>query len=472
MSLPGLQLNAALRHTLIYAAALGLSKAFSLLMVPVATRFLSPADYGILDILQTLADLLGIVIGMGMTEVLFRFAGSQTSDEDRRALAANVMGLAITVALIALVITQIYAAEIAALLPGDVSVADCRVLLITLALTNLILVPLGWMRLQGQAWLYMAGTAGRIGFQALLGIGFLFMGFGVSAVLWAGLIASVIGAFYLLRRQYQETGIRFEPVRFRRFSLYGGPLVCVGIAGFVLGSFDRWILAHEVGTAEMALYALALKFGLITAVLIEPYDLWWHARRFTVLNEEDGARRCARQAEFGIVIAMLAALAVTAIAPLLLTWLTPVAYHPAIQYVPWLAGLAALHNITAQFSLGAMSQQNTRWPAAIDVTAAVIAFICYLWWIPLWQCWGAIAATAVALVIRCLLMIGCSQRILWLPFRMSRLTLMATLAVLLLATMPLEPSLASLLDATARVLLAAAAALLAGMVPGFRGLLR
>ena len=52
------------QHSLIYALALGLSKAFALIMVPIATHFLTPADYGRLDVLQTLADLLSIVIGM------------------------------------------------------------------------------------------------------------------------------------------------------------------------------------------------------------------------------------------------------------------------------------------------------------------------------------------------------------------------------------------------------------------------
>ncbi|MCV6589538.1 MAG: oligosaccharide flippase family protein [Marinobacterium sp.] len=436
MQLAFSRLPAALQQTLIYALALALSKAFSLLMVPVATHYLTPADYGRLDILQTLADLLGIVIGMGLTEVMFRFAGAQQQPAERQHIAANVLGLALILALIALVVTQLLAGQISHWLPGDITELECRVLLASLALSNLILVPLAWLQMQGKALHYLLGTAGRTGLQVGLGVLLLMVGFGVSAVLMAGLIAAAVGALWLLQQQWRDTGIRFDWLQFKAFSGYGGPLIFAGMAGFVLGSFDRWILAEHIGTAQMALYALAAKLGLVTAVLIQPFDLWWHARRFTLLEQPQGPVRCARRSEIGLVIALLSALVVAALGPWLIFWLTPAAYHGAMQFVPWLTGLAALHNINNTLGLGAMSQQHTRWPALIDMVAAVIALAGYLWLIPHYGSWGAITATALALSLRALATLYISQWIRPLPWRLRRITLLLGLTTAALALMP------------------------------------
>ena len=144
----------ALRQSLIYGLALAAIKGVSILMVPVFTYFLEPADYGRLDILQTLADLLSIVIGVGLADTLFRFAGSAETEAERRASAANLFGFSIIIGVIALIATQISAPTVAALLPGDVSVVQTRLILGTLAMSGISLFLLSWLRLQEKAALY------------------------------------------------------------------------------------------------------------------------------------------------------------------------------------------------------------------------------------------------------------------------------------------------------------------------------
>lgn len=429
----------AIRQSLIYASALACSKALALIMVPVATHFLTPEDYGRLDVLQTLADLLSIVIGMGLAETLFRFAGSADNDYERSKASANIFGLALCLGLLSLIIGQLLATHISNWLPGNVSEIETRLILASLAMVGTILVPLSWLRMKGNAWAYFVGTAGRVALQVAVAVPLLFMGFGVVGVLTATLASSIILSFWLIRAQWLDTGIKFEFSRFKAYSAYGGPLIFVGISGFILGSFDRWILADAVGTAEMAQYALAAKFGLITAVLIQPFDLWWHPRRFSCLKEANGPERCARIATYGVALAIFSALIIAAIGPTLVRWLTPEAYHQSIQYIPWLAALAAIHNANSTLGFGAMSKETTVKPAIIDGLAAGIALIGYFILIPIFHAWGAIFATAIALSLRMIATYRVSQQALLIPYRIRRIILMATSGFICLTLMPSEP---------------------------------
>jgi len=243
---------------------------------------------------------------------------------------------------------------------------------------------------------------------------------------------------YLSWKQYKDTGIRFDFARFRAYSAYGGPLVFVGMAGFVLGSFDRWILADVAGTTEVAQYALATKFGLITAVLIQPFDLWWHSKRFSCLQEKNGRQRCADYACAGITIALFSSLVVTATGPTIVRLLTPETYYHSIAFIPWLTLLAALHNATANMAFGALNKEHTLGPAMIDGSAAAIALLAYLMLIPSYHAWGAITATSIALSYRFIVTYKVSQQALLLPYPLAKLAIVAVLAVVILIVMPID----------------------------------
>jgi O-antigen/teichoic acid export membrane protein len=456
----------ALQQSLVYASALAISKGLALIMVPVATHYLTPTDYGRLDILQTLADLLSIVIGMGLAETLFRFAGSETDEKERKLVCANIFSMTLLLGVFALFLGQIFAVHITSWLPGDIATSETRLILASLSLVGTIIVPLAWLRMQNNAWLYLLGSAGRVMLQVAIAIPLLILGFGVFGVLCAALTSAIALCVYLSWKQYKDTGIRFDFARFRAYSCYGGPLVFVGMAGFVLGSFDRWILADIVGTADMAQYALATKFGLITAVLIQPFDLWWHARRFSCLKEENGHQRCADYACAGIIIALFSCLIIAAIGPSLVRLLTPQTYHASIQFIPWLALLAAVHNATATIAFGAMSKEHTLAPAIIDGSAAAIALLGYFILIPHYFAWGAITATSIALSYRFIVTYNVSQRALLLPYPIINLIIVSILALGILMLMPDEKlSLIGLTTRLGLIMLFLIIATLLGLLP-------
>jgi len=368
--------------------------------------------------------------------------------------------------ILTLVITQACAPFIASALPGNISLLEARLILVSLALCSVILVPLAWLRLEEKAGLYFLGSAGMVLLQVSIAIPLLMLGLGVNGVLIGTLISTLTLSSVLIYLQYKDTGIAFNFARFKSYSCYGGPLIFVGIAGFILGSFDRWILADEVGTAAMAQYALAAKFGLMTAVLIQPFDLWWHARRFSCFEEANGAVNCARYASLGIVIALFSCLIISILGPTLVRILTPESYHGAIQYIPWLALLAAIHNATSTLAFGAMSASHTIKPALIDCSAAAIALVAYLLLIPIYHAWGAIAATYIALLSRIIVMYWVSQKERFLPFPLVKLISLSLFSLCLLVLMPsTELSLAVFLQSMILLLSFLASTVFLGFIP-------
>jgi hypothetical protein len=144
------------KEQLIYSAGIVLTKIVAVIMLPVFTYYLTPADYARLDIIQTLANLVCLVIAFGLSDSLFRFAGETSKQEARSHTAANIFALAIIALFFGGLCTQLLAPLFSRLLPGEISLFQTRTILASLAVTACITVPLAWLRMQGKAGLFFS----------------------------------------------------------------------------------------------------------------------------------------------------------------------------------------------------------------------------------------------------------------------------------------------------------------------------
>lgn len=431
-----------LGQSLVYAAGLVLSKGLSLVMVPVVTGYLSVADYGRLEVLVTLADLGGIVLGLGLADTLFRFAGAATTPDARCRAAAETLGLAVWVALIGGLGAQLAAPLVLRVLPGSTDESALRLLLVTLTLTATVQVPLAWLRLSERAVPFLLFTLGKVLLQAALVWMALAGGYGVTGVIAAGTVAEVLLSAGLLTDQIRKTGIRFRPAAADRFLAYGLPLVVSGIAGFALGSLDRWMLAASVGEAEMARYALAARFGLATALALQPFEMWWYARRIRVLGDPGGLDQSARMAGCGIALAVLAAVCAGLAGPAAIRLLTPVPYHEAGALVPWLALIAALRAVAVMVSVGCYIRTTGMVPMAINLAAAGVVLCLYAGLVPSFGVAGAVGSLIAAQTLRIALFGAIGHARAPIPYPVGRLVLFAGLGLALFGIA--SPVLASL----------------------------
>ena len=61
------------RNTLVYGAGIVARRIASFIMLPVYTHYLTPADYGVLELLQLTVDIAVILVSAGTTAGLLRF---------------------------------------------------------------------------------------------------------------------------------------------------------------------------------------------------------------------------------------------------------------------------------------------------------------------------------------------------------------------------------------------------------------
>ena len=61
------------KHAVVYALGVIIGKVASFVMLPIYTRYLTPADYGTLELLEMTTDVVGMIAGIGLASSVFRF---------------------------------------------------------------------------------------------------------------------------------------------------------------------------------------------------------------------------------------------------------------------------------------------------------------------------------------------------------------------------------------------------------------
>jgi O-antigen/teichoic acid export membrane protein len=189
---------------------------------------------------------------------------------------------------------------------------------------------------------------------------------------------------------------------------------------FAIGNCDRWFLSGRVPSAEIAYYGLAAKLALITAVVYQPFLLWWSARRLTILWEENGPAKLARAWGQGIGVLAISALIVALAAPSFVHAVFPDSYRRAIDYLPLLVLISVLNELCSLSNTGVYATSHGFRVLTVNGAGAAAAIAGYGLLIPSQGVMGAIEATMLAHLVRLALFLWLGREIAPVPYPWGR----------------------------------------------------
>jgi O-antigen/teichoic acid export membrane protein len=427
----------ALKSAGLYGLTIAAGRGLSFLLLPLMTHHLVPADYGRLELLGTIADIGTMLVGLGLTDALYRRWAIAPDAESRRRVAASALAVAllvsVTTLMLGLMLTMLAGKTLEPLLPR----LPLALTVSSIALDALIQVPLAWLRLTDRAVSFATLCIARTVLQGGLIITALHIDLGIAGIVGASALSALLLAIALALTQLRSTGLTIDRGEAKALLAYGLPLVLFGsFASFALGSFDRWWLVEAAGPLVIADYALASKLAVTVPLLLLPFGMWWYPRRLSVLRDTDGVRRSTTIVAAGVTCAVLAAVAVGTVGPLAIEILTPVAYHGASRWLPWLVAIMALQQIGDLMSVGCFVGRTGTLPGLITALAAVVCVAGYALLIPHYGVFGAILATLAGQTVRWFLILIASQRYAYLPYPGLRLALVTALGAAMLVAAP------------------------------------
>lgn len=255
-----------LRHSKNYFFADAATRALSVLSIPVFTRLLTEADYGIVAVFNAYVGIFLIILSLNAHTAVSRYYYEETDDFDEFVGTTLVLlGLIFGVTVLLFTASYRHIADLLEL-PG---------------LLPLYMVIICLLEVLRSVYIQILIPRKKSGEVALIRVvnGFALIIVAVALVytleenrylgrIWARLLISFIFSFYFMvkMRDYFKFSLRYDHLKY--IAYFSLPLVPTALSSVVLAQFDRIMISNTLDAASAGLYSLGYSIGMLLLMVI------------------------------------------------------------------------------------------------------------------------------------------------------------------------------------------------------------
>lgn len=403
-----------LKQILTYGFGRVGTQVLGILLIPLYTRLLTPADFGILAALNIIISLLTPFLMLGLQGALARYYYEYDTEDDRSAL---IRSLVISVTLIALVLIGMAflgAGTLSRLMLKSRDYSGyLRVALLTAFFNTVTALPISLFQIRQQASYFVAVSLGQFILGLALNIFFIVIRRdGVIGVLYAGLGTSIVSFVAIYPALLWQVGFGVSWAKLRRSLAYGIFLVPDSIASWVSHMSDRWFLERFTSLTELGLYSVGTRFPQAQQDLINtPTTQALSPYLYSVMKREDCKQIHTRLMTYILILSLLPGLLVSLNADNLLRLFTTPSYYRASTVIPIVALAFVFASMNWMLGWGITYAEKTRLYALITTSAAFFSLVGNVLIIPRFGMMGAATMTLLTYLFMCAFTYSISQHV-------------------------------------------------------------
>lgn len=263
--------NGLLKNTIYYSIGEILPRVISFLLLPLYTRYLSPADYGILSYTNTVYSFLLVFSTLSLNSYVLRYYFVHTEDKERKDLIGTIHLTIVFFNLVLIGLGFLF-------LPGIIEHYQIQVpwdpyfkmaLLINL-LDCFTIIPLAVYRVRQEALKFVTLGVSRSLITVLLTIYFVvYQGKGVLGTYQAQLYVYLGYLFIYIYAISKYANFTVKAHYLKEGMKFSLPLFPGAICFVLLGMSDRIILERNVDIGQLGIYNIACTISLALNVIIQ-----------------------------------------------------------------------------------------------------------------------------------------------------------------------------------------------------------
>tara|TARA_B100001758_G_scaffold247953_1_gene269033 strand:+ start:18331 stop:19608 length:1278 start_codon:yes stop_codon:yes gene_type:complete len=401
-----------LKSSVIYLGSSILNKAIPFLLLPILTKYLSPAEYGVLSIFQLMISFYTAFVGMNMSmnisKNFFKYNKQETS-----LMIGNILIILSLTTLIYFLITlglSFFYQEI-------FSVPSNWVILIPLLSFMFMVntINLTILRNQDRAYLFgvfeVINTAINMGVTILLLIMYHYGWYSrVGGIIIAYGLFFMISLFYMKKNGFII--FRYDSEETSKILRLSIPLIPHVLGGIIISLSDRFFIERMVNLEMVGIYSVGYMFGMVvllfTSAFLKAWSPWFY-KMLSDINEKK-KRNIVRYSYLYILATFLIAFGVSIFAKFIIPYVVDSSYAGAEVYVFWIAIGYAVHGIYKIFFPYLVHISKTSFLAVSTVIAAVLNLFFNYFLIKEFGAIGAAYSTVLSFIISASLVFWYQQK--------------------------------------------------------------
>lgn len=404
------------RDAALYSIGVLLGRAVSFIMLPVYTRYLSPADYGLISLLDLAVDITAILFTAGTTAGVQRFYFKTNDPLERNRILSTAFLLMLGLASSGAIALSIASPAIWRYgLKGAGASWFIIIAAANFALGVLVSMPQAVAQTKQKAHFFVGISLLKLVLQLSFNIFFIVhLQVGPVGLLWSTFLTYVILGGFLAAWLLRQTGVHFDMRVVRELRRFGVPYQVTWAGSFLLTFGDRFFLQAGPGIATVGIYGMAYQFGFLLQQLgSTPFLNAWNPHRHQLVplpRAERDARYNRGFLYFNLLLITVATGMAVFIRPVLMV-MTTEPYHGAARLVPIILLAYVAEAWMEVFRFGIDVSEKTKYaPYATWITVAVV-LVLYALLIPRYGAMGAAVATVLGFTLRASLVFRWARRL-------------------------------------------------------------
>jgi O-antigen/teichoic acid export membrane protein len=363
-----------------YQVADVVAKFMAVLLLPVYTRYVHPAGYGVVELLGNGVIFISIIVRFGMIEAFLRFYFSDADPSRRAALARRAVAFMLIVTTLVAAVLAAAARPLSQLVLGHHDATTFLIAVLGLwTFTNLELAY-GLLRVEERIRAYAVASVINVGLTIAASV-VLVVGLGQGA---RGLLLGNYGAATLVlialwwtMRERLLAGRLRRPESWGALLRFGLPTVPAEASVYALSIVDRYYIYHDRSPALAGLYSIAVKLAGAVAFLVRAFQYAWPPLAYSVSDDREAARLYGLVTTYYLLVSGWVVAGLALEGRWVLRLLAAPAFFGAYRALPWVALGWALYGLWVVFLViaGRVRVTMRNFPASIAGLVANVVLL-------------------------------------------------------------------------------------------------
>jgi O-antigen/teichoic acid export membrane protein len=322
----------------IYSITSVINSAIPFLLLPILTRYLTPADYGIVSMFGTLCSITSVFVGVNIHGAIQREYFNK-ENIDIKQYIGNCLIILVSTAIATLTILYTFKTTIEKFIgvPENLYWIAIVISFYSFAIASLTTIYQAQMDAFRYSLFHIGLTLINVSMSILLIVFFKMNYMGrIYAQLAAYLIIGNV-ALIILILKYSKIKVNFAYIK--KALSFGLPLVPHALGGMLITMTGRVIVNTKLGIDQTGIYTVATQIGSIIGILATSFNYAYAPWLYDKLNKKDQSTnlRIVKLTYIYFIIIIISGLALGIISPVILKILVGREFQNAASIIIWMA---------------------------------------------------------------------------------------------------------------------------------------
>jgi O-antigen/teichoic acid export membrane protein len=397
-----------------------LNAGIGFLILPLLTHYLSPADYGVISLMNTYVQILIPVIGLSTSSFIsVEYYNKNLKKGEFREIFSSVRAIPALMFLPFLVIFFLGYQVLPSLMELPITAYW-----LLLPLTLFVLYSenfKSFLVISKKTWLFSITTLGKI----LIEIPLTILLIVYAHRQWDGriyswlitvVIATLLSIYYY--RKWELLGFVVKKEYIRRAIYFGAPLILHQIGKFVINQSDRLFLAKMISVDEMGIYSVGYQVGTILLIVSTAFANFFSPFLFEHLNKgtETAKLKVIRVSYLFIITMVVMLVLLTLLTPSFFSYLISPRFATAAQYVFWIGLSYCFWAVYLIFAGYIYYVRKSKVLGFISIINVAVNLSCNYFFIRQFGAIGAAYATCLSFFLVCVIIAFVSNKLYPMPW--------------------------------------------------------